>query len=100
MRVSLSRAALSDLGDARDHLLETAGPLVALRFLDSIEAAGEFLAEFPKSGAPWEFVGRGIRRWNVAGFPYGLFYRNEADRVLILRILHSSRDIPATLRDG
>ena len=100
MRVSLSRAALRDLEDARDHLLEVAGAVVALRFLDSIEQASDLLGEFPKSGAPWDFVGRGIRRWNIAGFPYGLFYREEGDRVLILRILHVARDIPPTLREG
>lgn len=100
MRVTLSRAALRDLEKARDHLLEAAGLSVALRFLDSIEDVHIQLSEFPMSGASWDFVGPGIRRWTVKGFSYGLFYRFDGERVLILRILHSARDIPATLRDG
>ena len=74
--------------------------VVALRFLDIIEDVQVLLSEFPKSGALWDFVGRGIRRWDTTGFPYGVFYRDEGERFLILRILHSARDIPATLRDG
>ena len=96
--VTLTRAALRDLERVRDHLIQTAGVEVALRFLDAFERCIGLLAEFPKGGASWDFVGHGIRRWNVHGFPYGLFYRNEGDRVVILRILHSARDIPATLR--
>ena len=51
--------------------------VVALRFLDIIEDVQVLLSEFPKSGALWDFVGRGIRRWDTTGFPYGVFYRDE-----------------------
>ena len=67
--VALSRAARRELEAARDHLLETAGVVVALRFLDIIEDVQVLLSEFPKSGASWDFVGGGIRRWNMTGFP-------------------------------
>lgn len=50
--------------------------VVALRFLDIIEDVQVLLSEFPKSGASWDFVGGGIRRWNMTGFPYGVFYRH------------------------
>ncbi len=98
--VRLTRAALRDLEVARDHLLEAAGVAVALRFIERVEQAQDVLARFPDSGASWSFVAAGLRRWNLAGFPYGLFYRNHGTTVLILRVLHTSRDIPATLREG
>ena len=69
-----------------------------MRFLDAIERCTDLMAEFPKGGSAWDFVGRGIRRWNVAGFPYGLFYRFDGQQVVILRVLHSARDVPGTLR--
>jgi toxin ParE1/3/4 len=33
-----------------------------------------------------------VRRAVVAGFPYCVYYREEADRVRVLSVFHTSRD--------
>jgi toxin ParE1/3/4 len=40
-----------------------------------------------------------VRFLVVAGFPYVIVYRAESLRPRILRVLHSSRDLPELLRD-
>lgn len=46
------------------------------------------LIEFPASGHPF---GQHLRRVLIPGFPYGLIYRADADRVLILAVAHLHR---------
>jgi len=46
------------------------------------------LLEFPESGHPF---GLRLRRVLVPGFPYGLIYRAEADRILIVAVAHLHR---------
>lgn len=96
--------ATDDLTELVDHFLETAGSAVALRFVDSAERAFDQLAAMPGLGAllgldelPYE----DIRRWHIDGFgSLMILYREVADGVEIVRVLHTARDIPALLRDA
>jgi hypothetical protein len=46
------------------------------------------ILEFPDSGRPF---GRRLRRTLVRGFPYGLLYRVEPSRILIVAVAHLHR---------
>jgi len=48
----------------------------------------DLLAAVPESGHPF---GLRLRRVLVPGFPYGLIYRAEADRILIVAVAHLHR---------
>jgi toxin ParE1/3/4 len=61
-----------------DHVL-----LVAIR-------SAEFLQEHPRAGAVIDEDGR--RKWRVADTPYILLYREAADHIRILRVLHHATD--------
>lgn len=53
------------------------------------------LAEYPKLGRVRPELGRHARSMPVGN--YLIIYRDLADRLEILRILHGARDLPATL---
>lgn len=57
-------------------------------FISAVEAAFQRLATFPESGRPF---GSRLHRVLVPGFPYGLIYRPEPDRVVILAVAHVRR---------
>jgi len=41
----------------------------------------------------------GLRSIRVEAFPYLIFYLVRGDRLDVLRVLHTSRDVPATLQE-
>lgn len=72
----------------------------ALRFLDAAEATKDQLAQNPELGTacPTEKYPR-LRRWTISGFKrYLYFYEASTDRVIVVRVLHSSRDLPEALK--
>lgn len=85
------------------HYAEESGETLARRFVEGFRAAVDHIHANPAAGSPRfrEMTGLfDLRVWPVRGFPYLVFYRDTPEGVLILRILHCARDIPATLRDG
>ena len=57
-----------------------------------IERTPALLATFPKLGT---LLGSSsIRKLRVLQTPYVLYYRPELDRIVVLRVVHSARDIP------
>ena len=63
-------------------------PGLGASFLEEIEAAIVLVEKFPSLGVE---IGNGIRRCLVRRFPYAVLYSVEADRVLILAIMHTRR---------
>jgi plasmid stabilization system protein ParE len=61
---------------------------LGLDFLLAVRRAYERILEFPNSGRPF---GRRLRRTLVRGFPYGLLYRVEPSRILIVAVAHLHR---------
>lgn len=97
-----SRRALRDIDEAWSWYLAEAGAPVAERFLDALEAATGQIGRQPGIGSPrWAHALNlpGLRSWPVSGYPYLLFYFEHDDAVDLVRLLHGSNDIPATLAD-
>lgn len=96
------QAASHDIDDAVDRLAREAGLETALRFIDALEAACLHISRNPASGSPrfgWELDRPGLRVWPVKGFGYLAFYCEEENYVDLWRVLHTARDIPASLRE-
>lgn len=103
-RVARRPQATRDIRDAARYYLREGGPALAQRFVESVEAELAHIARHPDTGS---------RRYATAGllndlrfgrprkFPYLIFYFyfEAASRVEIVRVLHASRDIPASMRD-
>jgi len=71
----------------------------ALRFLDAAEATKDQLALDPELGTaiPTDKYPQ-LRRWPITGFNHYLyFYESSAEQVIVVRVLHSSRDLPGVL---
>lgn len=96
-------AAVADVDAIIEHYLDEAGPGVALRFVDALEATFERVARHPASGSSrygHELALPGLRHVPVAGFPQLVFYVELAEHVDVWRVLHGARDIPAWLSEG
>lgn len=95
--------ATTDINELADYFRERAGTAIALRFVNQAEAAFERLLATPRIGAllgldelPYE----DIRRWHITGFDrLMILYREVADGIEVVRVLHTARDIPALFRD-
>lgn len=100
--VVVSPAAEADLGAIIDHYLIAAGIEVAAGFLTAWDRCMAHIAEFSASGSPRlaePLDMAGLRVWPVKGFPQLALYSETESAVVILRVLHSARDLPFALRD-
>ena len=88
--------AQTDLEEQRDYL-ETQNPVVADRYLESVEQTLEQLSRFPLMGRQRDYDHprlSGMRMRPVRGFEkYLIFYLPGADGIEVVRVLHSARDI-------
>lgn len=70
---------------------------VGVYFLVAIEESIEYLADFPFIGNQRDYKNprfQNIRMWRVKGYPnYLIFYLVTDDRIEIIRMVHSSRDL-------
>lgn len=102
MAVTRRTRFLADLREAVERL-GADDPDVALRFIDRVEATIALLDRMPGVGDPAPFADpryAGIRRTTVRKFrKYVIYYRERADGIEILRLLHGSRDIRAIFGD-
>ena len=94
--------AKADISAINAHYRTEAGPGTAGRFRTATAQAMALIKQNPGIGSPR--IGHllnmaDLRVWPITGFPYLIFYIHEHGQVDVLRILHSARDIPASLRD-
>lgn len=61
---------------------------LGLDLLVAVQRSYQRLAEFPASGHPF---GQRLRRVLVPGFPYGLIYRPDPERIVIIAVAHLHR---------
>jgi plasmid stabilization system protein ParE len=61
---------------------------LGLDFIAAVQRTYQRLAAFPESGHPF---GSRLRRALVPGFPYGLIYRVESERLFIVAVAHLHR---------
>jgi len=59
------------------------------RFLTAVGSAFDAIERYPQMFAQ---VHGEIRRALLSQFPYGVFYRVESKRVVVLAVLHTARD--------
>ena len=64
-------------------------PQVAIKFVSSVEDAIARIVEAPQR---WRVVEEDVRRCLTRVFPFGILYTIEADFVLIVAIMHFSRE--------
>lgn len=65
----------------------------ANRLLDENEVTVARLTAFPRLGRLRPELGPGIRSFRLRGFAQILFYRQTANRIVLLRLLHGARRI-------
>ena len=94
--------ASADLEAAVDYYLIEPGRDSARRFFDAVERTDQRAGKNPQLGM-LRFAYRlgvpGLRALPIARNPYLMFYVERDSVVDVWRLLHTSRDIPATLRD-
>lgn len=90
MRVDKTSAAEEDLFSIWFHIAADS-PSAADRMLDRLEARWQLLATQPRSGAPREDLGPGLR--TVAVGEYLSIYRAAGNSIQIVRVLHGRRNI-------
>ena len=96
-----SPQARADIEDALDYYLLEA-PHMANAFIDALEKAVAHIQRSPGTGSPryaQDLGLSGLRFWGLNKFPYSLFYIEQADHLWVIRLVHMSRDIPASLQD-
>ena len=62
---------------------------LALRFIDAVEDAIRRILEAPTR---WRVIEEDVRRCLTRVFPYGVLYTIEPDFVLIVAVMHCSRE--------
>ncbi len=94
--------AIQDLTAHAFYIAEDA-PEESGRFLEDAESSFRLLVEIPEIGSPRMLASphlKGLRIWPVRNHPRHLiFYLAKDEHVEIIRILHSRRDLPTTLRE-
>ena len=101
--VQFREFASIDFDSAVNYYLAEAGQDIALRFVDAVEAAVRRAGKNPKLGSlryAYELTIPDLRTMPVGRFPYVIFYAERVEVMDMWRLLHTSRDIPATLQDG
>lgn len=86
-RVAFHPEAEAELVAAAGYYEDQAANL-GVDFLAAVERTYQRLIELPESGLPF---GRRLRRVLVPGFPYGLLYRVETERILVVAVAHLRR---------
>src|SRR4051794_22519332 len=93
-RLTITVLARADLTEIRDHIARD-NPTAARRLIERLRDKARAIAETPG-------IGRGREadlQLNLFSFPVGhylLFYQpQEGSGIILLRVLHGSRDLPA-----
>ena len=88
MRSAFHPEALAEFDEAIDFDdLESQG--LGNRFEEYVQLAVTEIEESPRS---WPIYEEGIRQHLVSVFPYAILYQEVYDYVLILAVMHTSRD--------
>ena len=100
MKIVKLPQAFIDLVETADYLAEE-DISVSDRFFDAFELTLEDLRRSPKIGIVRKFKNHiDIRMWFVRDFKKSLiFYTENTEEIVILRIIHSARDYKRFLKD-
>ena len=89
INVQWSQAATEDLLNNADGLYLVDFELADALLLEA-ERASDFLALTPRAGSLID--AHGLRKWRLGQLPFALLYDVNADRLLILRVIHLRSD--------
>jgi toxin ParE1/3/4 len=92
-RLTITAHARADLQEIHSHIAKDK-PEAARRFVERLRAKARQLAETPGMGRS---RGEDLRP-NLFSFPVGqyiLFYREQPGGIVLVRVIHGSRDLPA-----
>jgi plasmid stabilization system protein ParE len=67
---------------------EAISPVLKQRFLDDLRSARRQITEYPHA---WHPIGRGIRRFRLERFPYGVIYKLRGDEIIVVAVAHLHR---------
>jgi toxin ParE1/3/4 len=88
----LSHQAVSDLESIAEYTIRQFGLAQARQYRDSLKSCLEQLADNPEIGPTAEQLAHGLKRFSHQS--HVVFYLQEADGLLIVRILHSRMEVP------
>lgn len=88
IELRLRAEAELDLADAA-LWYEAQSPGLGHQFLDEVLAAFNTIAEMPLA---CQIVYRNSRRFLIHRFPFGIYYRIDGDIIIVVAIMHSSRN--------
>jgi toxin ParE1/3/4 len=98
--VRLRQLAAADLDDASEYYRQEAGEQTALDFIDAVERGIKRISRSPHVGSlrfAYELAIPDLRAWPLRRFPYVVFHVAIDDEIDVWRVLHTRRDVPATL---
>ncbi|SEB21436.1 type II toxin-antitoxin system RelE/ParE family toxin [Paraburkholderia sartisoli] len=93
----LSPAAEHDLDDIWDYTVDRWGDAQAERYILNIESTVQSLVDGTQPGLSAEGIRKGYRKALVG--MHVVFFRQSAELVEVIRILHQQMDIPGRLGD-
>jgi toxin ParE1/3/4 len=94
VRVRWLRAALASL-DAEAEYIARDNPAAAVRVVQAITEAVDYLKQYPAMGRPGRITG--TRELVVSDTPYVIPYRVRENEVEIIRVFHAARRWPTKL---
>lgn len=101
-QITVSPRASQDIDEQFEYLAKEDVD-IALRFFDAVRQTLAQLARLPGMGKPYHLDDprlEGLRKWPVKGFDKHLiFYLTGENEILVVRVLHASRDIPEVLEE-
>lgn len=93
-RIEVRRLAEIELAEAAEWY-SVQRPGVGDEFLEQVLKDSQAIAEAPQR---WPVYIPGVRRYVMSRFPFLIYYKVEAETVVILRVVHGSRDPEAVKR--
>ncbi len=90
MRVVISAAAEDDLTDIAVYIAQDS-PIRAMSFVDELEGKANSSAQTPLKGIARDHLWPGARL--LVHGAYGIYYLISDQTVVVLRVLHSARDV-------
>ncbi|AFY93636.1 type II toxin-antitoxin system RelE/ParE family toxin [Chamaesiphon minutus] len=100
LRLQISPLASQDFDEIYTYISQN-NPDAALRFFDAARKTFAKIATTPSLGRIYPTQNQsliGLRQWGVKGFKkYIIFYLTREDVLIIIRIIHGSRDFSTLL---
>ena len=87
----LSRKAREDLKSIAKYTHKNWGMRQCNHYLQKLDAAFQYIAEYPKHGMSCDYIREGYHKYHVE--KHVVFYRQLGQEIQIVRVLHSRMDV-------